>query len=361
MTAYSNLKKINDSGRKFLYANKSIHKGKYITPHINFHEGLEFLVEHFNQDRLFPRTIMTRKLGYHEVRSEEEMLQYFKQADGIDYRINAYPSNTRFKEIQRYPPDFIFIDLDLDNFKSELALKLALNKILNTIREKLDGFPTVLFTGGGYHIYQPIEAVILENISDFNPFDYPSQQFLKFAEQYLTNHKADPAHNPAFKSCLLRVPGSINSRYNTEVKIIQMWNGYRPHIRLLLGNFLAYLVGLRMKESKLQKFSNYRIEYNSIPWIEKLLQTPIEDGRKTCLWRILCPYLVNVKKLSFADAFLILKKWLDECDKKRGLEFNPDSLIKTDLKNAGIWNPIGLEKLKQENKELYRIIKQNIL
>jgi hypothetical protein len=26
--------------------------------------------------------------------------------------------------------------------------------------------------------------------------------------------------------------------------------------------------------------------------------TPIEDGRKYALWKILCPYLVNIKKLS---------------------------------------------------------------
>ena len=98
----------------------------------------------------------------------------------------------------------------------------------NTSKNKLNGFPTVLFTGGGYHIYQPIEAVVLEDISDFNKFDNPSHKFLKFSEQYLTNHKADPLHSPAFKSCLLRVPGSIY-----------------------------------------------------------------------CLWRILCPYLINGKKLSF--------------------------------------------------------------
>ncbi|MGZ5550643.1 MAG: hypothetical protein ACXW07_07765 [Nitrososphaeraceae archaeon] len=41
-------------------------------------------------------------------------------------------------------------------------------------------------------------------------------------------------------------------------------------------------------------------------WIEKLLETPIEDGRKYALWRILCPYLVNIKKMSPEESFLIL-------------------------------------------------------
>ena len=32
-------------------------------------------------------------------------------------------------------------------------------------------------------------------------------------------------------------------------------------------------------------------------WIENLLDTPIEDGRKYTVWKILCPYLVNIKEL----------------------------------------------------------------
>ena len=42
-------------------------------------------------------------------------------------------------------------------------------------------------------------------------------------------------------------------------------------------------------------------------WIEKLLETPIEDGRKYALWKILCPYLVNIKKLEYEQTFSILK------------------------------------------------------
>lgn len=45
-------------------------------------------------------------------------------------------------------------------------------------------------------------------------------------------------------------------------------------------------------------------------WIEKLLETPIEDGRKYALWKILCPYLVNVKKLEYEQSYQILKTWL---------------------------------------------------
>lgn len=322
--------------------------------------GLDFILSHFPNQR-YPRTISTKKTQNSQVKvySKEDVLIYFKQANFIDCRINAYPSNTIFKEIQRYPPDFIFIDLDRVIFNSERALNLALYKTLQTIKNKLNGYPTVLFTGGGYHIYQPIEGIILENYKEFNQFCHMDlfKKFLRFSKDFLSNGKADKNNYPSLESCLLRVPGSINSKYNTEVKIIQKWNGYRPHIRLLLGNYLAYLVDLKLKETKFETMYYNPNGCNSIQWIEKLLQTPIEDSRKYCLWRILCPYLVNVKKLSFDEAIIILKKWLNECDKKRRLNFKPTSQINTNLRNAREWYPLSLEKLKQENKELYQLIK----
>ena len=40
--------------------------------------------------------------------------------------------------------DFIFIDLDLADFKSKRSLNLALNKTLANIKERIGGHPTVL-------------------------------------------------------------------------------------------------------------------------------------------------------------------------------------------------------------------------
>jgi Primase X len=37
-------------------------------------------------------------------------------------------------------------------------------------------------------------------------------------------------------------------------------------------------------------------------WIEKLLQTPIDDYRKNAVSLILVPYLINIRKLSYDDA-----------------------------------------------------------
>jgi hypothetical protein len=41
---------------------------------------------------------------------------------------------------------------------------------------------------------------------------------------------------------------------------------------------------------------------HSIRWIDSLLETPIEDHRKYAVWRILAPYLIDVRKLFYEEA-----------------------------------------------------------
>ena len=41
----------------------------------------------------------------------------------------------------------------------------------------------------------------------------------------------------------------------------------------------------------------------TISWIEKLLQTPLDDYRKFVVWRILAPYLINIRKYSVEEVF----------------------------------------------------------
>ena len=53
----------------------------------------------------------------------------------VDCRINAYPYLTDYKGIQRYKPNFIFIDLDKNNFKTERSFELALSTTLKNIKE----------------------------------------------------------------------------------------------------------------------------------------------------------------------------------------------------------------------------------
>ena len=198
---------------------------------------------------------MTKKSnGQIIVYGKGEVLQYFIESEIQDCRINAYRYSPSFNSIERWTPDLLFIDIDKSDFKSDRSFQLALSNTLKNINKKLDSNaqPTVLETGGGYHIYQPVYCpTALENITEFQGFDRPSEQFLRFCKCYLSNNKADKNNNPSFRSCLLRVPESINSKYDKKVKIVQKWNGVRvPIPREFIEEFRTYLIQKKIDEDK---------------------------------------------------------------------------------------------------------------
>ena len=97
---------------------------------------------------------------------------------------------------------------------------------------------------------------------------------------------------------------------------------------------------------------------NAIKWIEKgILEHPFSDQRKYIIWRILSPYLLNVKKLPKS----VMKEWLDKCDNSEKLNFSPKIKIKDGLRGAGKgYFPISMEKLKEENRLLYYVVLSRI-
>ena len=262
------------------------------------------------------------------------------------------------------------IDLDLKDFENTRdRLDTRLKKTLKKLSAKFDGsaYPTILWTGNGFHIYQPIDGLVFEEFDIFYDFlNYLNgrdltTEFLRFAEKYLTDGKADPQHLPSVRSCLVRVPGTFNSKNNEEVRIIQRWDGIRPAIQKITTEFMSYLIQKRIdkireieKEQKLRaKFANSPLNRynntNTIAWIEKLLQTPIDDYRKTCMWRILCPYLINIRKLTKEEASIILKDWLEKCDKKRRLDFNPQREVSSKLRGVRPYRQSSKKNLKKNN------------
>jgi hypothetical protein len=86
--------------------------------------------------------------------------------------------------------------------------------VLKNIKEKINGAQaTATWSCIGYHIYLPIQDIILELESVFAEFEQPSKKFLRFSEKMLTNNKADPCHsnNLSFKNCMLRIPATKGS------------------------------------------------------------------------------------------------------------------------------------------------------
>lgn len=223
-------------------------------------KNIQFILSHFNdQEFIFPRAIMTANTnGQVYVYSQDEMMKYFVEANFIDCRINGYPFFHEQDNKKLYP-SFIFINLDLslcNTCKYPIRkLDYILKQTLNKIQQEINGHPTVLWTGCGYHIYQPIkivnnipqEKISLESISDFNQFLWYTKndlttEFIRFACKYFTNGKNDPHYNPSTKSCLVRIPESINSKYNEKVRIMQRWNGKEGDVKSIIPCFYDNLI-----------------------------------------------------------------------------------------------------------------------
>jgi hypothetical protein len=344
-------------------------------------EGLDYILSHFEgQPRLFPRTISTKTTEGRQVvvNSREEALARFTQASFLDCRISAYPPPSEVSSFVgvnlNIPPSAIMIDLDRETFKTQRAFEITLSRTLKEIRETLISEPTVIWSGSGYHIYLVLEAFVLEAEDAFNNTKFgsnPSQKFLRFAEWFLSNGKCDSQHNKtvSFKNCMLRIPGSINSKNGEKVRIIQKWNGYRPNIKLLLEDFYIYLSSQRLAEleekisrkytSKFGRAARCSIPNSTIPWIENLLQTPIYDYRKLAIWHILAPYLLNIRGLSPDEVHGIVREWLDKCSQLRRLDFNPSYRIKSVLNSSKGFLPTSCEKLKTENEGFYNLLQEN--
>ena len=176
-------------------------------------KGLEFVLRHFNQANLFPRNISTKATEGKQlaVFNKQEALARFKQANGLDCRIAAYHNTNWRKGLSKLTaPDFLFMDSDLGTLGTVERLELALTNTLSKIKQKMDGVPSVIWSGNGYHIYQPVEAFILEEQQIFNGLDQPSRRLVQYAERYLTSGKMDACHNltMSLKNCMLRVPGT---------------------------------------------------------------------------------------------------------------------------------------------------------
>jgi hypothetical protein len=339
--------------------------------------GLGYILSHF-QEPFWPRTISTKTTEGRQVitSSRKEALARFIQAKYLDCRISAYTPDAnenpsaiqKFTGLENITPSniIVMIDLDRSTFTTERGFTIALSRTLGNIKEKLGTDPTVLWSGRGYHIILPLNSnnVILENIQDFQGMDNISLKFLRYAESYLSLNKSDSQHNytVSFNNCMLRIPGSINSKNGQAVKIIQKWDGLRPEINYLLAGFSRHIMNEKYIELKKAQKSKQKSpvpvdQNNRVGWIERLLQTPLSDHRKYSIWRILSPYLLNIRKLPDEVVTDIIRDWLNQSNQLRRLDFNYKQKIKDGIEGAKRgYLPIRLSKLKEENSGLYLML-----
>lgn len=390
---------------------------------MNIEKDIDFILSHFDNATLFPRTMMTKKRNYQfEVYSKEEIVKGCIDSDYIDCRINAYPSYTRWEkyEMARYPPNFIFIDMDLSNFSRYKNPRNVLDKALSNTLEKISSSflpersyhsqhsqllypnsnnnqddhedtqtsftvnPTVLWSGNGYHIYLPIKALVLDQYPIFSRDKFSrlfsrhlgkysnhsiSETFLIFAKDYFTNGKADPQHRPSLNSCLIRIPNTINSKCMEDsqgeerswIKIVQKWSEYRPSIQLLTKYFLRWLYqGEINQKIVLKKKSRRNLEGSSVDSLQiRWIEDLLQRGIYDGRKETLRLILgpYLIKRKSYVESFSILQEWLNRCNEIRQLD--RDFYPQQRIKSS-LNNTKGflkIENLRIKYSWLYEIIK----
>jgi hypothetical protein len=199
---------------------------------IEVKEGVDFIIRHFvgqGQAIWSPsRGILAGSSPtYYKAHSIRETLEIFQQAENKNCSINGYPRESRFRT--RYPSLLFF---DVDN-------AIYLDFLLKRIKNEIGGHPTVIETSPGhYHVLQPVNAEPLAYLFMAHLADFPG-----FAERYLGDYVLTcPGHNPTINSCMIRVPGSINTKHGEyQVKVIQEWDGILCSVMSLELPFAEFL------------------------------------------------------------------------------------------------------------------------
>jgi hypothetical protein len=323
------------------YLSRKLSEPSELSESCNIEEGLDFLLSHF-QEPLWPRNISTASTDGKQycVEDRARALVFYNAAQRKDCRIAVFPKydeifkNLQTQETKAEPiPNHIFCDLDAKDFNNDInQLNAALKSTLRRMHKELNGaVPTVLWSGGGYHIHQPLDIPqAFEYIEEFKKYENVSVRFLRYAARRLTGDKSDPNHNVSFKSSMARVPGSKNTKYadEPEVKILQPWDGVRakPSRQFVGSDFLITLVQKEIDKNvsniKFNITNKIGCHSNSTttPWIEKLLQTPIADYRRTARDLILIPYLIIRRGFGPKETYDIVMDWADRCSELRHLQ-----------------------------------------
>jgi hypothetical protein len=232
-------------------------------------QNIRFILSHFKEP-VFPRTISSINTAYYGtqfkvVYDEKEMFRTYEQSKFIDCGVSIYRSSYATEEchddenLNLQVADLITFSVYKPIFMRESAQIKALYAVLQAIKRILTGKPTILWSRGAFHIYQPIEPHPLEQIREFTDHifkQYPELRLmLRFPEEKFSSGIFDSSrhqeqlHNPS----MLLIPGTFDSmnvekrkeEEDQEIMLIQKWDGYRPRIVSPIFYFLTLRPFLR--------------------------------------------------------------------------------------------------------------------
>ena len=111
---------------------------------------------------------------------------------------------------------------------------------------------------------------------------------------------------------------------------------------------------------RIVKYGPLKKAHQGYLWIERLFQTPLEDGRHRILWLIIGPYLVNIKGVNEESAVQQACDYLQTCNKKKKLTGDHRNLARYYVRYAiekGL-KPLSLNSVEEKYPELYSMLKE---
>ncbi len=329
---------------------------------------------HFSQDmfaaqwRLFAKSAFPR-----EVRGTGEWITVKDEGEFLDFLVgqlkakapahtSVYPASTP-GAWSSFCVDHLVFDLDGPVMETWSNMK----NLVEYIEREYAYTPRVYFTGNrGFHIY-----------IDFQPvFDQNLMERLRILASRIASRAGISGldYNLYTERHLIRVPYSFNEKSgHLAIGIDPSWDLYKISRYSIAGPdefpikavsysglIRADLMAIKIKEPKPHAKPG-RGSAPSYAWIEELLKHPIQDGRHRTLWHIVAPYLINVKGLSFDEAFAIAREYFLRCGQVKPLSPSESSFmrqIKYYLRVAERdgYGPWRLTTIQAKDPELYRIV-----
>jgi hypothetical protein len=244
-----------------------------------------------------------------------------------------------------------------------------MRKIVESVEREYSYAPRVYFSGNrSFHIYIDFLPAVVDN---------PMER-LKILAQRISNGSKIVDFNLFAERHLIRVPYSYNEKSgHLAIGIDPSWDLPKISKHSIIGpdefpikriNFSSLvrsdLLAIKIKALKAENIRNIDVD-SRYEWIEKLLQRPINDGRHRTLWHVVAPYLINVKRLSFDQAFAVAREYYEKCNLVKPLE--PSYVrfmkeVKKQLKHSqhDPYGPWRLETIKRKDPQWYEIILEAI-
>ena len=290
----------------------------------------------------------------------------------IHYTVEWY-SPVDGSEVYR---DFI-VELDYDDLKSNLKAAREITKYLYT----LGIYPIAVFSGNkSIHLRVDLSLqhydliVFWDKIREAlgNVIDVLAKRYLiDVAVFKSTRHLVRAIGSKHEETKLYCIPINLTWNEKEIIKKAYLPPKYIPRSRIDIGTLIdkAGLIKIsrdiekrlvRKKARKIKAYKRSHKIHGKYQWVEEVLRIEgLEDGRKRTLFRIIIPYLANVKKLDDEEILKIVKGWVSK-QKSEGKIY--DSWMRSAIKSArnADFKPIPLPVIKRIDPEHYQLLAKHL-